>query len=190
MSALPENPSRDCWSSCAGRSAILGLAAQQTLGNLFAGVVLVSARPFGVGERLRLQAGGLAGEAEGVVSSLGLLYTTLARRGGPSHVPNSVVLGAAVVPLREPDAVDVSVRLGHGMRPTQVQAILDERITTPTRAAATVLIEEIDGDNLVVRIRATPEIPGGSPPGTPQGAAAHGCSRTGATTRATTTPSI
>lgn len=140
-------------------AVILGLAAQQTLGNLFAGVVLVSARPFRVGERLRLQAGGLAGEAEGVVSSLGLLYTTLARGEDRIMVPNNVVLGAAVVPLREPESVDVRVRLGPGMRPTHVQAILDERITTPTRDAATVLLEELDGDNLLVRIRATPEKP-------------------------------
>jgi hypothetical protein len=60
-------------------AVIVGLAAQQTLGNLFAGLVLVSARPFRVGQRVRLQAGVLAGETEGVVSSLGLLYTTLAR---------------------------------------------------------------------------------------------------------------
>ncbi len=32
---------------------VLGLAAQQTLGNLFAGMVLLSARPFRVGERIR-----------------------------------------------------------------------------------------------------------------------------------------
>src|SRR5436305_6903943 len=31
---------------------IVGLAAQQTLGNLFAGMVLISARPFRVGERI------------------------------------------------------------------------------------------------------------------------------------------
>src|SRR5262249_39882487 len=60
-------------------AVILGLAAQQTLGNLFAGMVLLSARPFRVGERVRLQAGAVGGQLEGVVSSLGLLYTTLAR---------------------------------------------------------------------------------------------------------------
>src|SRR6476646_9635435 len=49
-------------------AVVLGLAAQQTLGNLFAGMVLLSARPFRVGERVRLQAGGI--EVEGVVSSL------------------------------------------------------------------------------------------------------------------------
>ena len=52
-------------------AVVLGLAAQQTLGNLIAGMVLISARPFKVGDRVRLQAGGLAGQIEGVVTSLG-----------------------------------------------------------------------------------------------------------------------
>jgi hypothetical protein len=72
-------------------------------------------------------------------------------------VPNSVVLGAAVVPVREPETVDVRVRLGAGMRPTRVQALLDEKVKTPTRDSPRLLLEEVDGDALVVRIRATPE---------------------------------
>jgi small conductance mechanosensitive channel len=55
-------------------AVVFGLAAQQTLGSLIAGMVLISARPFKVGDRVRLQAGGLAGQIEGVVASLGLLY--------------------------------------------------------------------------------------------------------------------
>jgi small conductance mechanosensitive channel len=138
-------------------AVIVGLAAQQTLGNLFAGLVLVSARPFRVGQRVRLQAGALAGETEGVVSSLGLLYTTLARGEDRILLPNTLVLGAAIVPLKEPASVNVRVRLPSGLQPSRVQAILDEKITTPTRDPATVLLEEIDGDDVVVRIRATPE---------------------------------
>ena len=138
-------------------AVILGLAAQQTLGNLFAGMVLLSARPFRVGERVRLQAGAVGGQLEGVVSSLGLLYTTLARGEDRVMVPNNVVLAAAVLPLREPAPVDVRVRLSQGIRPTQVQAILDDRIRTPTRRAAEVILEEIDGDEVVVRITATPD---------------------------------
>ncbi len=138
-------------------AVILGLAAQQTLGNLIAGMVLLSARPFRVGERIRLQAGAVGGSVEGVVSSLGLLYTTLARGEDRIMIPNNVVLGAAVVPLREPESVDVKVRLGSGVRPSQVQAILDEQISVPTRSAATVLLEEIDGDDVVVRVQATPD---------------------------------
>ncbi len=138
-------------------AVVFGLAAQQTLGNLFAGLVLLTARPFRVGERIRLQAGALGGVIEGVVSSLGLMYTTLARGEDRIMVPNNGVLSAVVVPIREPSSVDVKVRLNAGVRPSQVQAILDEGISTPTRAAATVLLEEIDGDDVVVRVQATPE---------------------------------
>jgi small conductance mechanosensitive channel len=138
-------------------AVVLGLAAQQTLGNLFAGMVLLSARPFRVGERVRLQAGAVAGTVEGIVSSLGLLYTTLARGEDRILIPNNVVLAAAVVPLREPDSVDVKVRVQAGIRPSHVQTILDEEISTATRSAAQVLLEEIDGDELVIRVQATPE---------------------------------
>jgi small conductance mechanosensitive channel len=138
-------------------AVVLGLAAQQTLGNLIAGAVLLSARPFRVGERVRLQAGGLAGHAEGVVSSLGLLYTTLARGEDRIMVPNSVVLGAAVVPLREPQAIDVRVVLRHGTKPSDVQALLSSAIDVPLRTTPHIALEEVDGEQVVVRIQATPE---------------------------------
>ncbi len=129
-------------------AVILGLAAQQTLGNLFAGLVLLTARPFRVGERVRLQSGPIGGVLEGVVSSLGLMYTTFARGDDRIMIPNNGVLSSVVVPLMEPDSVDVKVRLRSGVRPSRVQAMLDDQIKTPTRAAATVLLEEIDGDDV------------------------------------------
>jgi len=76
---------------------IVGLAAQQTLGNFFAGTVLLSARPFRVGDSVRLQGGPLAGQIEGTIASLGLLYTTFATEEGSMMVPNSVVLNVAVL---------------------------------------------------------------------------------------------
>jgi len=138
-------------------AVVLGLAAQQTLGNLFAGLVLITARPFRVGERVRLQAGALGGVLEGVVSSLGLLYTTLARGEDRIMIPNTGVLSAVVVPVREPSPVDVRVRLSSGIRVVQVQELLDEQVSTPTRSPATVLLQEIDGDELVIKVQATPE---------------------------------
>jgi small conductance mechanosensitive channel len=81
----------------AATAVVLGLAAQQTLGNVFAGTVLLSARPFRVGDSVRLQGGPLAGQIEGTVSQLGLLYTTFATDDGPIMVPNSVVLNVAVL---------------------------------------------------------------------------------------------
>src|SRR3954462_10941818 len=68
-------------------AVVIGLAAQQTMGNLIAGLVLISVRPFKVGDRVRLQAGGLAGQVEGVVASLGLLYTTFAQGQDSVMVP-------------------------------------------------------------------------------------------------------
>lgn len=78
-------------------AVIVGLAAQQTLGNVIAGTVLLSARPFRVGDRVRLQGGQIAGQIEGTIGSLGLLYTTFATEEGSILVPNSVVLSVAVL---------------------------------------------------------------------------------------------
>jgi small conductance mechanosensitive channel len=144
-------------------AVIVGLAAQQTLGNLIAGTVLLSARPFRVGERVRLQGGGIAGQIEGVVSSLGLLYTTFSQGDDQVMVPNSVVLNVAIVPLREPDSVDLRARLNADITPLEVQELLEEAIQTPMRDRPHITLEEIDGDEVVVRISATPERPSDGP---------------------------
>ncbi len=82
-------------------AVIVGLAGQQTLGNLVAGTVLLSAGPFRVGDKIRLQGGQIAGQLEGIVSSLGLLYTTLATDEGSVFIPNGVVLNVAIVTQRD-----------------------------------------------------------------------------------------
>lgn len=138
-------------------AVVVGLAAQQTLGNLIAGTVLLSARPFRVGERVRFQGSGI--QAEGVVSSLGLLYTTLASGEDRIMVPNSTVLSQAVSPLREPDSVDLRARLRAGVRPGDLQELLDRTVTVHTRGDPRIVLEEVDGDEVVVRIAATPEVP-------------------------------
>ena len=139
-------------------AVIFGLAAQQTLGNLIAGTVLLSARPFRVGERVRLQGGPLAGQIEGTVSSLGLMYTTFATGDDSMMVPNSVVLNVAILPLREPDAVNLRARLRAGMSPGDLQEVLEKSLQTPLRDAPRITLEELDGDEVVVRIAATPRV--------------------------------
>ena len=147
----------------AATAVIVGLAAQQTFANVMAGTVLLSARPFRVGEPVRLQGGGLAGSVEGVVTTLGLLYTTLVSRDGPIMVPNAILLAAAVVPLTEPSAVELRARLRPDVTPEEVERQLRERIATPMRGAPRVTLEELDGDALVVRISATPVHPSHGP---------------------------
>jgi small conductance mechanosensitive channel len=137
-------------------AVIFGLAAQQTLGNLIAGMVLLSARPFRVGDPIRLQAGPLAGQLEGGVVSLGLLYTTLANGEDRVMVPNNVVLSSAVVPLREPAAVDLRARLDAEVKPSQIEELLEDRVTIATRHDPHIDLQEFDGDDVVVRVSATP----------------------------------
>jgi small conductance mechanosensitive channel len=139
-------------------AVIFGLAAQQTLGNVIAGTVLLSARPFRVGDVVRLQGGQLAGQLEGTVSSLGLLYTTLARGEDSIMVPNSVVLNVAVLPLREPQAVSLRARLRPGVTPQDLQDLLQKSLETPLRNPPRITLEELDGEEVVVQISATPRL--------------------------------
>jgi small-conductance mechanosensitive channel len=135
---------------------VLGLAAQQTLGGLIAGIVLQSTRPFRVGERVRLVGGALAGSIEGTVSSLGLFYATLVQGADRLLVPNSVLVNLVVVPLREPDRVDVRVRFDDDTSPRQVEEQLLRAITVPTRYRPSVSLEELDREGVVLRVNATP----------------------------------
>jgi small-conductance mechanosensitive channel len=83
---------------------LLGIAAQQSLANLFAGLVLLFARPFRVGDRVRLRAGALSGTIEGIVVDISLTYVRLNTEEGPVLVPNSQALAASV--LLVPDEPD------------------------------------------------------------------------------------
>ena len=139
-------------------AVVFGLAAQQTLGNLIAGIVLLSARPFRVGDRVRLQGGGIGGRIEGVVSSLGLLYTTFNAGDDPVLVPNSLVLSVSVSPLREPEAVSLRAPLRPGGTPVELQRVIEEGLTVPIRRHPDVTLEEIDGERVIVTISATPRL--------------------------------
>ena len=93
----------------------------------------------------------LAGQIEGVVTSLGLLYTTFDAGGDPVLVPNSAVLAVSVSPLREPEAVSLRARLRDGRSPIELQRVIEERLTVAVRRhvrAST--LEEVDGAEVVV----------------------------------------
>lgn len=137
-------------------AVVLGLAAQQTLGNIFAGLVVLSNRPFRVGDRVRLVGGAMAGSVEGIVSNLGLFYTTLVSGGDRTMVPNSVLLQLAIVPLHEPNRVEMRARFSGETTPTDIQRRLSETVSVPLRYPPDITLEELDRDEVVVRITATP----------------------------------
>jgi small-conductance mechanosensitive channel len=85
---------------------VIGLAAQPVLSNLFAGLVLLFARPYVPGQRIRVMSGALNGPHTGVVVSAGLLYTMLETADGPLNIPNSGLLAAAVGPAPKDTDLD------------------------------------------------------------------------------------
>jgi small conductance mechanosensitive channel len=139
-------------------AVVVGLAAQNTLGNVLAGLILLSARPFKVGDRVRFQAGGLAGQVEGVVMGLGLLYVTLAQGEDTIMIPNNVAMSAAVVPLREPAAVDLRARLKPEVKPSELQSFLEENVRVPTRSRPHISVDEVDDEEVIMRVFAVPEL--------------------------------
>jgi hypothetical protein len=78
---------------------LVGIAAQQSLANVFAGIVLLLARPFQVGDQVGIRSGALSGLIEGTVSEVSITYVRLETENGPVHLPNSQVLAAAVGPV-------------------------------------------------------------------------------------------
>jgi small-conductance mechanosensitive channel len=77
---------------------VLGIAAQQTLGNFFAGLVLLLNRPFAVGEEIVLRSGPLGGEYDGRVTDISLFYVSMVTENGPVQLPNASVLMSAIGP--------------------------------------------------------------------------------------------
>lgn len=80
-------------------SVFVGIAAQQALGNVFAGIVLLLAHPFHVGDTIRLRAGAIGGQLDGMVTEIGITYVRLDTGGSIMSIPNSQVLNAIVGPV-------------------------------------------------------------------------------------------
>jgi small-conductance mechanosensitive channel len=72
------------------------------LGNVFAGLVLLVARPFAVGNRIRIRSGALGGEVYGIVTSVSLTYVSDLTEDVMLKVPNSALWAAAVGPWDRP----------------------------------------------------------------------------------------
>ncbi len=93
---------------------LLGIAAQQSLANLFAGLVLLFARPFRVGQRVRFRAGALGGTIEGDVTDISLTYVRVDTEDGVVLLPNAQVLASVIgaVPPAEPAADPAALSAG------------------------------------------------------------------------------
>jgi small-conductance mechanosensitive channel len=135
---------------------IVGIAAQASLSNVIAGVVILFARPYSAGMYVTVRAGTFGGvEYSGQVWDVGLFYTTLHSGGKEIRIPNSTMV-AAVVVLR-PQQLDVYIPVTLP-RSTDLPACLEllqgaiERCTV-ARSAAQVALESVTDAGYVVGVR-------------------------------------
>ena len=119
-------------------SVLLGIAAQQSLANVFAGIVLLMARPFRVGDQIGVRSGALSGLLEGMVSEISITYVRLETPNGPVHIPNSQVLAAAVGPAGAvpPPSGQAATSAGQGAAAQAGPAAATAALLTPAETAA------------------------------------------------------
>ncbi len=103
---------------------VLGLAAQQVLGNLFAGLSMLVSRPFEIGDKVTIATSSypLTGSTyahenqtsgfTGIIQDVGIFFTrVLLDNGAPAIFPNSVVIGALIVNHSKENLRSVRVRM-------------------------------------------------------------------------------
>jgi len=119
-------------------TVVVGLAAQNTLGNLVAGISLLLYRPFKLGDRLQVMAP--TGVETGVVESLTLGYTLL-KTDENRHVvvPNSLMASQTTINLTGDDPrilCSVAINISYGADIDQARRILVDLAAKHPKAQA------------------------------------------------------
>jgi len=105
---------------------VVGVAAQTSLSSVFAGIVLVLARPFSVGTWVHFRSS-LFGpyDYSGVITQIGVVYTTVDAGGRLVRIPNSAALASALTITYVPIQLDMELLLPPEIRLTR----LDQELT-------------------------------------------------------------
>ena len=101
----------------------VGLAFQGTLSNFAAGVMILTFRPFNIGDYIK------SGGEEGIVAEIGLFVTALDTLDNQRVIlPNSAVIGGNIVNVTHHDErrVDINVGVDYGADLKQVRDVLDK----------------------------------------------------------------
>ncbi|MGD0410115.1 MAG: mechanosensitive ion channel family protein [Verrucomicrobiota bacterium] len=120
-------------------SIVVGMAAQNTLGNLIAGVSLVLYRPFRLGDQLQVSAP--SGLETGIVENISLGYTVL--RAGDERrlvIPNSLMASQTILNLSmssQPVPCAAAITLEHDADVDKARQILLEVARQSSRAPGT-----------------------------------------------------
>jgi hypothetical protein len=77
--------------------------------------VLLFARPYIPGGKVRIRSGALGGTLDGTVTTVGLLYTTLSTQDGVLNIPNGALLAAARRATAPRQATDSAAHTAAGL---------------------------------------------------------------------------
>jgi hypothetical protein len=135
---------------------IVGIAAQASLSNIIAGVVILFARPYSAGMYVTVRAGTFGGvEYSGQVWDVGLFYTTLHSGGKEIRIPNSMMVTAVVVLRPQQLDVYIPVTLARSIDLPACLEQLQDAIASCTvaRSAAQVALESVTEAGYVVGVR-------------------------------------
>ncbi len=138
----------------AAAGATIGLALQGGLANLAGGIILVTLRPFKLGDYIT------AGGNSGTVEEIGLFYTTVVTFDNQEvFIPNGSLTGSAIVnvtakPIRR---VDMSFRVSYDIDIKKVKSILTRIATADERVlsdpAVNVVISQYSDSAIIFTLR-------------------------------------
>jgi small conductance mechanosensitive channel len=139
-------------------SVVIGLAAQNTLGNVIAGISLLLYRPFVVGDRVQVSAP--TGLEVGVVESLTLGYTTLKTYDNRRVVvPNSAMASQVTINLTTKDPrvmVVIPIGISYSADINKARQILIDIVKTDPKVQEVVdcPVTQLGNSSVVLSLRA------------------------------------
>jgi small conductance mechanosensitive channel len=130
---------------------LVGIGAQSTLSNLFAGLVLFTVRPFSVGQTVTLRTYLFSGiEYSGTVSDINWYYTVLVDGSQRRLVPNSAVIASAITIVSElPSTQLYTIPLPYSLSVSTFK----QRIQEVFNGDVDVTIKDFGEDSYSVQIR-------------------------------------
>jgi small conductance mechanosensitive channel len=135
---------------------IVGVAAQASLSNIFAGLAILFARPYSAGMYVTVRTTAFGGvEYSGQVRDVGLFYTTLHSDGQEIRIPNSTMVAAVVVLRPQELNVYIPVTLPSSADLPACLEVLrrDVESCTAAQSAAQVALESVTKAGYVVGVR-------------------------------------
>ncbi len=158
---------------------VVGLASQPVLGNLFAGISMMAAKPFVIGDRITFstwQYGMLPPSHahsiilpgySGVIQELGIMYSRMRLDDGTAlFVPNGILNQAAIINYGISENININVRVELGIQrrfeafvsETQRGINSNKRLAKALKGSASIKITNVDVSNYGVNISANVKI--------------------------------